>query len=309
MKICDINNVKNSEPIVLLPDIDYMIKDSVFYSFKNVFYLDYEPSEDDAKLLIDFINTHNNDLIVFDYSEFYRLILPYIKKSKKVNWVYKNNVATITDGWSRAEYTNVMEFYDRNIVDNIVCLDKSTYTVLKNSGYRVKLLKLDVNPKQKKAKKSKSIGLIGFDYNPNNNIYNELSAVKMVDYSYVKLLKSMPATKHFIEFFDIKDKEVNNISEVIKDNDVNLYCNFTFTHFELVLKSMDMGIPCLLGNTDFFDGNLKLKKYLVLDSDDDIGEIADRINLIRENKETIMKEYKKFREKYIVDSAKSISKL
>ena len=279
------------------------------YSFKNVFYLDYEPSKSEIQLLIDFINKKDNGLIIFDYSEVYKLILPYVKKTKTINWVYKNNLSTISDCFSRDIFKNILEFYDRNIIDNIICLDNSTYEVLKNSGYKVKYLKLDVNSRLEKAKNSKTIGLIGNDYNPNNNIYNELSAVRMIDYSYVKLLKSMPITKHFIKFFDIKAKEFNNLDEVIMNNDINLYCNFTFNNFELILKSMDMGIPCLLGNTDFFDNNKILKEYLVLESDDDIEEIANRINLVRENKKLILKEYKKFRVDYSKEAAALLKKI
>lgn len=306
MKICDINKIKNKDYIVLLPEADYDIKTSVEYSFKNVFYLNYELTKEDAKTIIDFINNNNSQLIIFDYSNFYRLIFPYIRKNRKIKWIYKNNLAGITDGNVRATFTNLMEFCDRNIVDTIGCLDESTYEVLKNSGYNAKHLLLDIDSKSKKAKNSNSIGLIGNDYNPNHNTYNQLSALKMVDYSYVKIIKTMPATTHFIDFFEIKEKEVSNIDDAMSDNYVNLYCNFTFTNNELVLKSMDMGIPCLLGNSEIFDKCPKLKKYLVLESDDDINEISSKINDIKDNKDEILKEYSKFREKYKKDSMKNI---
>lgn len=306
MKICDINKLENKDYIVLLPEIDYDIKDSVEYSFENVFYLDYELTKEDAKIIIDFINNNDSQLIIFDYSEFYRLILPYIRKNRKIKWIYKNNISSMTNGKARATFTNLMEFCDRNIVDTIGCLDESTYEVLKNSGYKTKHLLLDVNSNNKKAKKSNSIGLIGNDYNPNHNTYNQLSALKLVDYSYVKIVKSMPATNHFIEFFKIKEQKVSNIDDAMRDNYVNLYCNFTFTNYELILKSMDMGIPCLLGNTEIFNKYPKIKKYLVLDSDDDINEIADKIKKIKDNKEVILDEYKKFRKDYIKKSIDTI---
>lgn len=308
MKICDINNVKNKNYIVLLPKNDYDIKDSVEYSFENVIYLDYETTKEDADILIDFINNKANQLIIFDYSEFYRLILPYIRKSKKIKWIYKNNIAQITDGNVRQTFNYIMEFYDRDIIDEIGCLDYSTYEILKNSSYKAKYIMLDVNPKTKKSKKSDSIGLIGNDYNPNHNVYNELSALKLIDYSYVKLIKTMPATNHFIKFFDIKEKEVNTLNEVMSDNFVNLYCNFTSTNTELILKSMDMGIPCILGNTDIFDKYPKLKTYLVLQSDDDISEIANKIKNVKENNKDILQMYEKFRESYSKNSKSSIDK-
>lgn len=309
MNILDVNKIKNKDYVVLLPSCDYDIKDSVEYSFENVFYLDYELTKEHAEVLIDFINNKANKLILFDYDEFYRWVLPYIRKTKKIKWIYKNNIAQMTNGYVRATVTNLMEFCDRNIVDEIGCLDKSTFEVFKNAGYKVKHILLDVKPSIKKPKKSNSIGLIGNDYDPNHNTYNQLSALKLVNYSHVKIIKNMPATKHFINFFEIKEKEVNSVEDVMKDNFINLYCNFTANDFELVLKSMDMGIPCLLGNTDLFDKYPKLKKYLVLESDDDINEIVYKINNIKENKEVILKEYAKFRAKYSVESKKTIEKL
>ena len=142
-----------------------------------------------------------------------------------------------------------------------------------------------------------------------DNIYNELSALKLVDYSYIKIIKNMPATNHFINFFNIKEKQVDNFEDVIKDNFVNLYCNFTANSRELILSRLDMGIPCLLGNSDMFDNNQKLKKYLILESDDDINEIASKIKIIQNEKDKIISEYKKFREKYSAESKKSIEKL
>lgn len=308
MNILDINKVKNKDYVVLLPSCDYDIKDSVEYSFENVFYLDYELTKEHADILVDFINNKAKSLILFDYDDFYRKVLPFIRKGKKVKWIYKNNVAEMTSGPVRATLTNLMEFYDRKIVDEIGCLDESTYEVLKNAGYNTKHILLDINPKAKKIKASNSIGLIGNDYNPNHNTYNQLSALKLVDYRYVKIIKNMPATEHFIDFFNIKEKKVDSLDEVINDNFVNLYCNFTANDFELILKSMDKGIPCVLGNTDIFDKYPKLKKYLVLESDDDINEIASKINGAKEKKEDILKEYDKFRKKYSLDSKKTIEK-
>lgn len=309
MNILDINKLKNKDYVVLLPKCDYDIKDSVEYSFENVFYLDYELTKDHSDVLIRFINDNAKCLIVFDYDEFYRQVLPFIRKGKKIKWIYKNTIAQMTNGMVRATVTNLMEFCDRNIVDEIGFLDKATFEVFKNAGYKVKHILLDIKRNNKKAKESNSIGLIGNDYDPNHNTYNQLSALKLTKYSYVKMIRSMPATEHFINFFKIKEKKVDSIEDVMKDNYVNLYCNFTANNIELVLKSMDMGVPCLLGNTDIFDKCPKLKKYLVLESDDDINEIADKINKIKENSGIILSEYSKFRTKYSLESRKTIEKL
>lgn len=307
MTIEGLNKLNKGSYLVLLPDADYDIKDSVEFSFDNVIYLDFELNESDANKIIDYVNNKGSKLIIFDWSEAYRLILPYISKKREIKWVYKNNLAQLTNGGVRATFTRIMEFYDRNIVKEIACLDKATSIVLKKAGYRSSHLLLDVKTKSRKSKSNNSIGLIGDDYNPNHNTYNQLSALKLVDYDYCKIVPNMPATKHFIDFFEIKAKEVNSTFDALVDNDINLYCNFTFNNMELILKSLDLGIPCLLGNIDIFDDYPKLKQYLVLDSDDDIGEIANKIKNVRENKTTILKEYEKYRKEYTKESKKLIN--
>lgn len=307
MRIEDIDKLKENDYIVLLAKSDYDIRESVEYSFKNVIFLDFEPTEEIANKIIDAVNKKNMQLIIFDYNEIYRMLLPYIHKNKKIKWILKNGMAPMTSGTVRAAYTNLIEFYDRGLIDCIGLLDSGAYTVMNKAGYKVQHILLDVEEKKINKKiNSNTIGLIGYDYNPNHNIYNELTAVTMVEYDKIKILKNMPATRHFIDFFNIKEKEVNSFEEVINDNFVNLYCNFTLTNNEYVLKSMDLGIPCVLGNTNIFDNYKVLKNNLVLISDDDVNEIANKIKNTKKNYAKIMDEYKKFRKDYKEESKKSI---
>ena len=205
MKNDKINKLKENECIVLLPKPDYDIKKGVEYSFKNVISSD-ELTDDDVKNIIEVINNKNVQLILLDYDEVYRKIIPYIRKNRKIKWVIKNGLAAMTDGAVRATFSNLMEFCDRNLISCIGCIDNGAYEVLKNAGFNTKRIILDIKEEKNKAKKSNSIGIIGNDYNPNHNTYNQLTAVTMVDYDYVKILKNMPATEDFIKFFDIKEQ-------------------------------------------------------------------------------------------------------
>lgn len=70
-----------------------------------------------------------------------------------------------------------------------------------------------------------------------------------------------------------------------------------------------MGIPCIVSNTDMFDGWDYLKEQVVLNSDDDINEIVQKIEMVQKNKKQILKEYEKYRKNYSDKSLKTISKL
>ena len=307
MKISDLKNIVNNNYIVLLPSWNYNIRNSVEYSLENVINLE-NTTDKEIKELIKFINKNMKQLIIFNFDDVYRTILPYIKKTISVKCIYSYNFAKMTDWNIRGVFNNIMEFYDRKIITKIGCLDSSTFKVLRNAGYNTEHVMLDIEQqvKIKKNKKSKTIGFLGNDYDPNHNTYNQLSAIKIVEYDKIKIIKNMPATEHFIKFFNIKEEQVDSIEEVLKDNIVNLYANFTGTDYNLILQSMDLGIPCILGNTDFLDDYPELKEKLVLDSDDDISEIAQKINSIKLNGERIIELYQEFRKKYSEDSKRSI---
>lgn len=309
MNICDIKNMGKKKYIVLLSKNDHNVKESFEYSFHNVISLEHSTSEEEIKILIDFINQRTELLIIYNFDDIYRKILPYIRKTIKVKCIYGINLAKMTDWNIRCVFNNIMEFYDRNIITEIGCLDSSTFKVLRNSNYNAKHVILDIEQKEnRKNKVTNTIGLLGNDYDPNHNTYNLLSAVTMVDYDKVKMIRYMPATEHFIKFFNIREQHVNTLDEAMRNNFVNLYANFTDTRYDIILKSMDLGIPCLLGNTEIFDEYPELKKFLVLDSDDDIREIAQKISDIKNNIEAIRLQYKKFRLDYTKLSKDSIVK-
>ena len=81
-------------------------------------------------------------------------------------------------------------------------------------------------------------------------------------------------------------------------NDINLYINFTYSNLLPFFKSFEYGVPCLIGNTTLLDNYPKLKKYLVVKSDDSIDEIAEQIKTAQKNKEEILNLYKNFKLDY-----------
>ena len=52
MKIDKIDKLKEKDHIVLLPEPDFDIRESVEYSFNNVIFLDYTPTEEETQKLL-----------------------------------------------------------------------------------------------------------------------------------------------------------------------------------------------------------------------------------------------------------------
>ncbi len=289
----EIKKYNNKKNIAFLPVCDYKFYDSISYTLGNVIKIINEEENEEI------INTINNSKIKKIYlvgnNDWYRYILPRLKKQIEVCWIFIDSFSNLSNPGVRYVLQTIFEYYDRSLINSIGCVSKECDVVFKNAGYNCEYIDLAFPKENFKVKKytSKSIGILSDDFDPNNNFYNQLAALKFVDYDVCKFLSIMRETKRFIKFFDLKCDIKNEIDEVISDNFVNLYVNFTNTNKELIIKSFNLGIPCIVGNTDFFDGNKYLKEKLVVKSDDDINEIASKINFVKENYKKIFEEYSK----------------
>lgn len=291
--IDDLKNYGNEECIVLLPLYDLEIKESLVYLFKNVIEVDYV--EEDKEIIEIINNSKIKKIYLVGNNDIYRYILPRIKKEINVCWIFKNSFSALSDGGVRYLLHTIFEYIDRELVDTIGVFSDDNYIVFKNAGYSCEKIDLNVENKKIAYIDSNTIGILSNDYDPNNNFYNQLAALTFIKYDYCKFIKVMKATTHFCNYFKIKNKVCNNIDEVISNNFVNLYINFTNTNNELIRKSFNLGIPCIVGNTDFFDNNKYLKEHLVVKSDDDINEIVEKINYVKDNRKKIVEEYQKYR--------------
>ena len=289
----EIKKYKNKKTITFLPICDYKFYDSINYTLKHVIKLDIEEQNEEIVNLIN--NSKIEKIYLVGYNNLYRYILPRLKKKIEVCWIFIDSFSNLSDIGVRFTLNSIFEFYDINLIKSIGCVSKDCETVFINAGYKCEYIELTLPKKNIKSGKikSKSIGILSNDFDPKNNFYNQLASIKFVDYDVCKFLSVMKATKEFIKFFDLKCEIKESIDEVMSDNFVNLYVNFTNTNNELIIKSFNKGIPCIVGNTDIFDNNKYLKEHLVIKSDDDINEIASKINFVRENYKKILEEYKK----------------
>lgn len=289
--IKDLNKYKNKSSIVILPVVNWDMYDSFECTLKNVIKIDVIDEDEEI------INIINNSKIKKIYlvgdNIIYRYILPRLNKNIEVCWIFNDSFSNLSNPGVRSVLQTIFEFYDRKLIKSIGCLNTDNKKVFENAGYNCEIIELKLKNKIKTNVKSNSIGILSNDFDPNNNFYNQLAALTFVDYDVCKFNYVMLATKNFIKYFNLKCEKHSDIDEVMKDNFVNLYINFTNTNNELIMKSFNYGVPVLVGNTDFFDKNKFLKEHLVVKSDDDINEIVEKINFVKNNSKKIIEEYNK----------------
>lgn len=293
--------ISDKKSIVFLPESDKLYYECLNYMFDNTVVLIDEKFED-YTLLVNEINNNAQKIYFINFLNLYRKILPGLNKNIEKNEMFLCPIGNLTSSFILPIFYDIIEFYERKLIDNIYASDDSAYQILRHANYRAFKFdfKLPFNRDSiNNSKNSKSIGILSNDYDPVHNFYDMLTAVSMVkDYDIVKFVPYMNASREFFNHFDIRHEFCNNLNDVMNDNFVNLYCNFTNTNPCLILKSMDMGIPCIVGNCSLFDNNKILKGLLVLNSDDDVNEIADKINNIKSNYDVIFDEYIKWRKDY-----------
>lgn len=303
-----LNKIKKNSTLVLIPYWSKQWKPAFDFMFGESILLDKKTDETQIPKFNELCNSRGlKNLILVDYDISYRDILPYISPKTTINWIFTHPAATLTDGIVMNALRTILEFYDRDLVNVIGSFDKTLYFSLKKAGYRIKYILPDVKFNDENLFEKGNLAIISDDTNPYHSYYNMLSALKLVHYKKIKLGKMVERTKEFISNFDINVEEVKSFDKLISHNEINLYVNFSDTLYCNVLRSLDHGIPCLLGNTDIFDDYPYLKEQLVLKSDDDVNEIFSKINSIKQNKDKIIETYKNFRKKYIKDSLNSIN--
>ena len=242
------------------------------------------------------------NIVFYNLTEANDLLLNMLSNNSKKYIIFEYSVSELSDYKKLNELLLLLKYIDMNLVDGIICIDYATYMLLKDK-YGAKYLKLDVL--QTKGSTGNSIGIID-DSSSVGNTINELSAITLTNYKNVKTYKPIRAVSKFAKRFNLKLIKSKSISECIDGNTINFYGQFSSICYPFILESMDRGIPCIVGNTDFFDGNEVLKSNLVLKSDDDINEMNDKILSVEKNKQIILNEYAKFRKEYTKLAKKSI---
>lgn len=298
------NIIYNKKYLIILSKMSENLFEAFDYTFGNTIVMD--NNIDNITRIKDFINNSNFKTLVFvDYQVENEEVINNLIKKHEIKLVYTKALGALSDEFLKYTFNNLYNLYENGTASEIAFLDKGLYETFKHKGENVKYIKLDIE-KNKNASKEfdkNVVGLLNDEHNPRHSFYNELSAVKLSNKFIAKLPKPCKTTKNFLKLFNIDYNVVKN-SELINNNEINLYVNFTDNDDTVFLRSMDNNVPCIMGNTELLDNYKKLKDYLVMDSDDDIDEIKDRMNLVSKNREAILKAYEKFREDYSKEAAK-----
>ena len=296
--------ILNIDSLLILPNIPEYDVETYEYNFKYVYRLDMNASA--INDCIAYINRNNiNEIIFVDYKLEYSKIMDGVEDIS-FGLIFSHDLASFSDEWISCSFDSVIDLYNDKKINKIGVLDINLFKLLENQYKNIFHIILDV-PKHEIIDESKrsNIGIISDCYDPKNNMYNQLSAIKMNN-MIANICGNTNTLNQFCSLFKVDNKRMKDAEDVIYNSEINLYINFCNMKAYYFFKSMDAGIPCLIGNNNIIEGYEELAKLIQINSDDNINEIAEKIEIALDNKEKILVEYKRFRKEYVEKAEKSI---
>lgn len=222
--------------------------------------------------------------------------------------------------YERNNFFDLLELSKMGIISQIAFLRKGQYSTYSKIGYNCCYLKenyvLTLENGLKKENNNKSIGIYPLNYTWDKNIFNQLCIAKFIDNSLLNYNRLDERMEDFLATMKIKSspveiKEINeeNIAKEIIKNDVIIATTFTEYFHPVFFISMELGIPCLVGNTvDFWENeNNELRSYLVTETEDNPIVNAEKIKRILSNKEKILELYANWKKQYNKEVEKNIN--
>ena len=298
--------IYNGKYVLIVPNHSELLIQGFAYSFENVIYMN--NTIEDVESVYKFIERNNFlDVIFVDYIlEYSELITKFCGKYN-IKFIFTKSLSSLCDEVNYFQFSKIFEFYDQKVASSIGFLDFSLYNSFKNKNKNVFHIVLDIEKQENQISEfdNDKVGILSDLSDAKHSSFNQISAVAMLDKTVV-VPKIYHNSKSFFRTFNVKNNVVNSYNDLFSTNGVNLYINFTNSNPLVFIKSLDCGIPCVVGNNTFLDS--KLNDYLMVKSDDDINEIKTKLEFALSQKDKILNAYSNFRTKYSADSISSIEK-
>lgn len=284
--------IYNDEYAVVLSSLDKELLSSFEYTFGNVLFIDlFENISEQIKPII---NSNYKQLIFVNYYPEYEGIISQLNNRCEIKVIFTKSLGAFSSLSIYNSFNGVLKLYEDKKITKIGFTDTNLYIVFKDK-INCCTISLDIEKKEYSDKyDEKRVGILNEFNNARHSYYNELSALSFKKYK-ASIETNDIVISTFLKLFNIKYNV--NKNSYMDNNLVNLYINFTDNNFIKFFESMDRNVPCILGNNDLLS-NSKLKNYLVVNSDDSIDEIRDKIEYVKENRKKILEEYKSFRDDY-----------
>jgi glycosyltransferase involved in cell wall biosynthesis len=302
--------------------------------FENLVPLQEIYNKNDAKRIAEKIVSSNIRQVIFSafcfgWEDLARE-LKRINGGIKIKVFWHGSHSQVTDEINWKTNTTALLLHKDGIIDVFATCKESILNFYKSQGYKTAFIMNTVRLPEKQNTEEivtelnnvnsnqVKIGLYAAGLDWRKNMYNQIAAISLIKNSIADLIPLSYEAKVFARKHNLK---INGLEKGIKReellkrislNDINLYVTFSECAPMLPIESMEMGVVCLTGDNNHYFKNTELEKYLIVDREDDIISISEKIKYALENKDIIMslyKEWKKQNDIYSLESVKNFLKM
>lgn len=214
--------------------------------------------------------------------------------------------------YERENFFKLLELSKKGFINDIAFLRKGQYETYKNLGYKCSYLRenyqLEKNKKVpiKEANQTIDLGIYPLKYTWDKNIFNQLCIPKFLENCHLNYNKLDDRMEEFLTTMQIAstpDKievvEEKQLIEKLSKNDIIVATSFTDYVHPIFLMSMELGIPCLIGNhSDFFEKDEELEKYVVTNVEDNAIINSEKVKTMLQNKKKIQELHQSWKKDY-----------
>ena len=227
----------------------------------------------------------------------------------KIKIFWHGSMSQVLDPYGWAMHREIMELCRRGYISIFATCKKSLYEFYRSQGINTtfitnKVKKNIIEDKNKKLDSKIKIGL--YAASPSNwrkNMFTQIAAASLIKNAVLDIVPLGEAAEEFARSLGVKTTGVSgniprrDLIRRMSLNDVNLYVTFSECSPMLPLESLEVGVPCITGNNHHYFKNDELEKFLVVNQESNPIDIKNKIDLCIKNREAILEDYKRFREK------------
>lgn len=326
-----INKIKNalamqSSNYVAICYPDWMgVKNATKNSFgKNILEVLEQYNKKESRLIAQAIIDSGKQLVIFNaFAKGWENIIYALKDidpSVKVKLLLHGSNALLSEPYDWEVLETMLGLYNKGKIDELGFVKKSLYEFYKAKGYRASFLMNDVTidnkekymPSKSDLSQKLKIGIYSSGNRWVKNVYNQLSAISLFKDAEVDCVPITSKISTISRLYEINLSGVDHgisqeeLYKRMAANDINVYVTFTECAPLIPLESLELGTICITGdNHHYFEGT-ELEKYLVVNKEDDIMAIYDKMKYALENRDKILDLYKEWKKEYSKKAKESI---
>ena len=232
----------------------------------------------------------------------------YLKKNNpriKIKCFWHGNISQVSEpyGWERN--MELIEMSKDGTLEVFGTCKESLISFYENMGIETCFIRNNVSLKEiiKHIEPSNlTVGLYAAKKDDwRKNLFGQIAAVSLLKGATIDIIPMDYEAATFASNLGLKvtgiDKPLprNELLKRMSKNTINLYVTFSECAPMLPLESFEVGVICLTGNNHHYFKNTDLEKYLVVNNEESPIEISKKIEICLDNRDTILKLYKKWK--------------